>query len=195
VSRSTKRHQAKKPALEKMQDIIQNRTLEIARQEFEAGDYKVILTCMLLCTRFSIQPPVWLAEAFCDRVGRPEDFETWDDAFGPPMPRGTKRARRQEIKDWLPLALKIHELRAKGIRGQALYEQAAKVFSGKWETVRDCYYRQPKYIRSLAEGVFRFREALVREKILSPDGHCLVSPEEHEFWMENYLKIYEPSSS
>jgi hypothetical protein len=192
VSRSTKQHQAKSHAAERTQDIIQNKTLEGARQKFEAGNYKVILKCMYICMKFRIQPPVWLAEAFCNRVGSPENFETWDDAFGPPMPRGTKRARREEIKDWAPLALEIYKLRAKGIRGQAQYEQAAKVFSGRWETVRDAYYREPKYIRDMMEYLFRFMEARVREKIFSPDGQCLVSPEELDSWLENYFETHKP---
>src|SRR5262245_6796959 len=125
MSRSTKKGQTKSGWVYKPPKRLQNGILETGRQKFEAGDYSEILNCMWLCTFFRIQPPDWLIDAFCDRVGSRENFETWDDAFGPPMPPGTKKARREEIKNWVPLALKIRELRARGIRGQALYEQAA----------------------------------------------------------------------
>src|SRR5262249_14476744 len=133
-------------APERLQDAIKNKALETARQKFEAGDHSVILNCMYLCTFFRIQPPDWLIDAFCDRVGGRHNFETWDDTFGPPMPPGTKKARREEIENWVPLALKIRKLRARGIRGEALYEQAAKELKlrGGWQAVRDAYYRKPK---------------------------------------------------
>ena len=98
-----------------LQNIIRSITLEAGRQQFEAGDYSVILNCMYLCTRHRIQPPDWLIDAFCDRVGSPVNFETWDDAFGSPMPKGTKQAAREEKKSWVALSLKIRKLRARGI--------------------------------------------------------------------------------
>jgi hypothetical protein len=125
-------------------------SLERARQKFEAGDNTVILKWMFFCTANHIQPPEWLALAFCIRACSPEEFETWDDAFGPPMPKGTKRARREEIKNQIPLALKVHELKAKGVKGdRALFEQAAKELglARDWKTVRDSFYRQPEYLR------------------------------------------------
>jgi hypothetical protein len=141
-----------------------NQELEAARQEFEAGNYKVILKYMYICTCNEIMPPIWLAEAFCDRVGRPENFETWDDAFGPPMPRGTKRARREEMRKWVQLALEIRKLRAKGIKGEELYRQAAYVFGSlDWQTVRDAYYRKPKDARDTLEKAASFMESQFRK--------------------------------
>ena len=177
-----------------LQNIIRNITLEAARQQFEAGDYSVILNCMYLCTYFRVQPPDWLIDAFCDRVERPENFETWDDAFGSPMPKGTKQAARKEKKNWVRLALKIRKLRAKGIRGQALYEQAADELGlrGGWESIRDAYYRRPKKVRDMMEYATASLEAQVREKIRSPDGKLLVSLEEYEAWLEHYFKAHKP---
>jgi hypothetical protein len=140
------------PIKEERKEAIKNNFLNVkARREFEAGDQTVILECMFLCTWFHIEPPDWLEDAFCDRAGSPEKFETWDDAFGPPMPKGTKKAGRQEKRNWLRLARKIQVLRAKGIRGKDAYEQAAKELGlrGGWEAIRDAYYRIPKRIREL----------------------------------------------
>jgi hypothetical protein len=192
VSRSAKKGRTESRFLEPLQNLIKNKTLEAARQKFEAGDYKEILTCMYLCTYWRIQPPDWLRDAFCDRVGSREDFETWDNAFGPPMPPGTKKARREGEKNWVPLALKICQLRAKGIRGQALYEQAADELGlrGGWEAVRDAYYRKSKGLRDSVEFAFSSLEAEKREKIRSPDGRLLVSLEEYEAWVANYIKTH-----
>jgi hypothetical protein len=177
-----------------LQNAIKNKTLEAARQKFEAGDYRVILKCMYLCTHHRVPPPDWLIDAFCDRVGSPENFETWDDAFGSPMPKGTKQAAREEKKNWVPLALKIRKLRAKGIRGQELYEQAAdelKLRAG-WESVRDAYYRKPKNSRELVEFAASELEAEIREGIRRSDGRLVISLEEYDAWLKNYLKTHSP---
>jgi hypothetical protein len=141
------------PVKEETLDGIKNNFLGKARQRFEAGDQTVIMECMFLCMWLEIEPPDWLRDAFCDRAGAPTKFETWDDAFGPPMPKGTKRARRQEIRNWVRLARKIQELRTRGVRGQNLYELAARELGlrGGWETIRDSYYRIPKRIRDCSE--------------------------------------------
>ena len=171
--------------------------LEEGRQKFEAGDYSVILRCMGLCTFYRIQPPDWLIDAFCDRVVRPENFETWDDAFGPPMPPGTKKAGREEKKNWIPLALKIRKLRAKGIRGQALYEQAAKELNLNldWQTVRDAYYRESKSVRERVEYGASSLGIEVRVGIRSPSGRLLISSEEYDAWLKNYSKTHKLPSS
>src|SRR5262245_33834060 len=163
MNRSTKKGRTRSPWVW-LQNTIKSKTLEAARQKFEAGDYSVILNCMYLCTYHRVQPPDWLIGAFCDRVGSPENFETWDDAFGPPMPPGTKKARREEIKNWVPLALKIRKLRAKGIRGQALYEQAADELKlrGGWQAVRDAYYRKPKNLRDSVDEAATELETEIR---------------------------------
>ena len=149
-----------------LQNTIRNITLEAARQQFEAGNYSVILNCMYLCNYFRVQPPDWLIDAFCDRVGSPENFETWDDAFGSPMPKGTKQAAREEKKNRVRLAHKIRKLRAKRIRGQALYEQAADELKlrGGWQAVRDAYYRREKNFRDMGEYAASLGEAQVRDK-------------------------------
>jgi hypothetical protein len=192
MNRSAKQRRTKSGFVEATQNTIKNKTLEAARRKFEAGDYGVILKCMYLCTYHRVQPPDWLIYAFCDRVGSPENFETWDHAFGPPMPPGTKKARREEIKNWVPLALKIRKLRARGIRGQALYEQAADELSlrGGWESVRDAYYRKPKNLRESVEFAVSELEAEVREGIRRPKGQLLVSLKEYEAWLKNYCKTH-----
>jgi hypothetical protein len=179
MSRSSKKSRTKSRPVERPQNAIKNITLEAARQKFEAGDYGAILLGMYLCTQYRIQPPDWLINAFCDRVRSPENFETWDDAFGPPMPPGTKKAGREEKKNWVPLALKIHKLRARGIRGQALYEQAAEELNLRldWQTVRDAYYRKSKNIRDILEHVAFSLEVELRE--------VFSSPEEYEAWLVN----------
>jgi len=178
-----------------VQNAIKN-TVEAERQKFETGDYSVILKCMWLCTFFRTQPPDWLIDAFCERVGQPHNFETWDDAFGPPMPPGTKRARREEVKNWVPLALKIRELRARGVKGQALYEQAADELKlrGDWQTVRDAYYRMPKISREWVE----LAASELEEEILERNGQIAFSDEEDEeftAWLINHWKTHPPSSS
>ena len=130
-----------------------NETLEEARRKFERGDYSVLLGTMKGCLDFGVLPAPWLVEAFCDRVGHPEEYKTWDDAFGPPLPKGTKEARRKEMKNASALREKIRALRAQNIKGQDLYERAGAelALSCGWETVRDAYYREPKVIRDLSD--------------------------------------------
>jgi hypothetical protein len=175
---------------EAMQKRVEQ-SCERGRKKFEAGDCDVILPCMYLCTWFRMPPPLWLRDAFCDRAGSPENFETWNDAFGPPMPHGTKKAAREKEKNYVSLVLKIRELRARGIRGQALYEQAADELSlgRSWEAVRDAYYSRPKNARDGVEFAASALEAEVREKIRSPDGQLAVSLEKYVAWLKAHSKV------
>src|SRR5262249_50881107 len=104
----------------------------------------------------------------------------------------TKKAGREEKKNWVPLALKIRELRAKGVKGQALYEQAAAELglNRGWEAVRDAYYGKGKHWRDAVEYGASSLEAEVREGIRSPAGKILVSLEEYEAWLKNYSKTH-----
>jgi hypothetical protein len=156
-----------------LRGVFKNKTLERAHQKFKAGDHIEVLTCMYLCTLFRVSPPDWLRDAFCDRVGAYNELETWDHAFGPPMPKGTKKAARREKRNLVPLAVKIQELRAKGVKGQDLYDLAAKELGlrGGWEAVRDAYYRIPKQFRILIELSFlQLKAETLRERIKNPDG-------------------------
>jgi hypothetical protein len=156
-----------------LRDVFKNKTLAKARQNFEAGDRTEVLRCMYLCMLFRVPPPDWLRDAFCDRVGAYNELEKWEDAFGPPMPKGTKKAGRQEKRNLVPLAVKVQELRRRGVRGRNLYELAAKELGlrGGWEAVRDQYYRIPKQFRILIELSFvQLRMEIIREKIKNPDG-------------------------
>jgi hypothetical protein len=168
-----------------LRDVFKNKTLEKARQKFEAGDLTEILSCMHLCMLFRVSPPDWLRDAFCARVGHPEKFEKWDDAFGLPVPKGTKKAGREEKRNENSLAIKIPELRARGEKGRDLYELAAKELGlrGGWEAVRDAYYRIPKHLRILVELSFtQLRAEIIREKIENPN-----SPPSSEKIMEKWL--------
>jgi hypothetical protein len=168
-----------------LRDVLKNKTLVRARQRFEAGDRTEVLRCMYLCMLFRVPPPDWLRDAFCDRVGAHKELETWDHAFGPPMPKGTKKAGREESRNESLLASKIPELRARGVRGQDLYEQAAKELGlrGGWEAVRDAYYRIPKQLRILVKlSLTQLRAEIIREKIKNPNG-----PLSHEKVLEKWL--------
>jgi hypothetical protein len=59
------------------------------------------------------------------------------------MPKGTKKARREEIKNGMRLVHKVQELKDKGVKGPALFERAARELGLKkgWESTRDFYYR------------------------------------------------------
>ena len=195
MNRTTRHRETKRPFTGELSEEAQKfikQSVESSRQKLEAGDYSVILIGMWLCTYFRMQPPRWLVDAFGDRISQPAKFKTWDEAFGPPMPKGTKKARREVEVTRDLLALKIHQLRAKGVRGQALYEQANAELglgSRSWEAVRDTYYRESKKIRDVREAAFNIIKAAQREKIYSSDVQLMVSPEEFNTWVENYFKM------
>src|SRR5262249_27007051 len=63
-------------------------------------------------------PPKWLAAAFVDAIMT--DCKSWDEVFGRPP-------RRK--KHWPGLLSKIRELKAKGVKGEALFKQAANELS------------------------------------------------------------------
>jgi hypothetical protein len=175
------------------------RVFDDTRRRLESGDRSAILSSMHFCTFYRIPPPDWLATAFCDAFESCERYQTWDDAFGPPMPKGTKNARRKMRR--YDLAAKITELReVRGAAGQALYEQAATELKNEqpetelknWQTVRDIYYRVPNEVRGVLRDIYRFVTHIVlaerRYGIRLPSGELAVSPEEALAWLAAFLE-------
>lgn len=71
-----------------------------SREAIERGDGTALMRCVELCAAHGLVMPGWLAGAFVDRTVRVTmgEFKSWDEAFGPPYPKGTNiagvRARR-----------------------------------------------------------------------------------------------------
>ena len=196
MSRSNKQRRSKSGSDTVVEHV--NATLEAARPKFERGDYTVILDTLRVCLDFGVLPAPWLVTAFCDRVRHPEEYKTWDDAFGPPLPKGTKKARRQEMKNASALISKVRALRAQNIKGRDLWERAgAELGLGVgWETVRDAYYRQPKGIRLVSDRFHECFEALGQELSQKPtDGSFDFESFDMFGWMGNWFDAhpYQPS--
>jgi len=140
------------------------------RRDFESGQKSVILTAMSLFVLWRRLPPKWLAAAFVDAIMT--DCKSWDEVFGRPP-------RRK--KHWPGLLSKIRELKAQGVKGEALFKQAANELSPRrgWRTVRDAYYDVPEPERIFDEWVSQFAEAAKREAIRLPGGARVFPPEKY----------------
>ena len=150
---------------EKIAEISDN-----LRRHVENGEKEVILLGMFLFTVWRRLPPGWLAAAFFEAVTT--DCKSWDEVFGRP----SRRKKRQG-----GLLSKMRELKAQGVKGEALFKQAANELSPRrgWRTVRDAYYDVPESERIFDEWVSQFAEAAKREAIRLPGGALAVPPEKY----------------
>jgi hypothetical protein len=61
------------------------------KRQFEAGDKSVLLFAIHACLESRRPMPEWLRIAFFNACEAAEGFEikSWDEVFGPPVPKGT----------------------------------------------------------------------------------------------------------
>jgi len=94
---------------------LQPIVLDMARGEFEHGDKRALLFGIYLCASHNIPLPPWLADAFVQtfRNAKALKYQSWDEAFGRPRPKGAKKARGFYKELEAPVWLKARELHAK----------------------------------------------------------------------------------
>jgi hypothetical protein len=81
----------------KLTEEVEAKLLESIGREIKGGDKGAVLQGVYTCLKYNIALPPWLVRVFCKRMERAEDYWSWDDVFGPLVPKGTKQAGR-EIK-------------------------------------------------------------------------------------------------
>jgi hypothetical protein len=87
--------------------------LEILKQRFEGGDKSALLYAVYHCLLMKRPSPEWLRLAFLDAYQAHARFEirTWDEVFGPPVPKGTHlKTRRQHAELRVRLLERVREL-------------------------------------------------------------------------------------
>lgn len=77
--------------------------LERCRRQFEVGDRLAMLAAVRICANHDLVMPPWLSQAFISAYDRGLNFEvsSWDEAFGPPVPKGKHRLalkKRRELE-------------------------------------------------------------------------------------------------
>jgi hypothetical protein len=174
--------------------------LERIGRAIKGGDTNAILHGLRLCFDLNITPPGWLTKAFCKRINKAVDYESWDQAFGRPRKKGGKEAGRELKKHAVKIWLKVRELRASGMRGDEVFREAAAdlPIHRDWQTVRDAYYDNPK-LRGFLEWAAESVEAMEQEQIRGPDGAFKVSLDEYARWLVKWFEAHPapplPSSS
>jgi hypothetical protein len=72
-----------------------------SQEQYARGDKTVIITSLVACMAGGTPIPPWLQMAFLKETCRvlTHEVASWDDAFGPPIPKGAQLdAARQKIK-------------------------------------------------------------------------------------------------
>jgi hypothetical protein len=177
----------------KLSEKVEAKLLESIGREIKGGDKGAVLQGVYLCLKFNIALPPWLVRVFCKRMERAEDCWSWDDVFGPLVPKGTKQAGREITKHRHDIWRKVRELRVKGVRGDEVFEKAAAElslsFPRGWRTIRDIYYSGSKWQRDHFEWVTQMLDAAYQE--LGPEP----APEKLLVWMNSWTAEHPFQSS
>lgn len=72
--------------------------LHAMRRRFEAGDSYALMLAIRVCANHDLAMPDWLAHAYIRAFDNVHGFRTnsWDDAFGRPIPKGAQATRLRE---------------------------------------------------------------------------------------------------
>jgi hypothetical protein len=133
--------------------------LDEQRKLFERGDKPALLRALHFCVWVAHWPiPPWLEQAFHEAYDASEKFQImpWDDVFGPPVRKGTKRkrleyARHKQQIAWA-LANRVEELNATGPKKMPIekaLQQAGKEFGVGRTVASELYYKVLEEMRDM----------------------------------------------
>lgn len=106
------------------------RSVEMARKNFEQGNNAELLRAIVVCGDSGIPLPPWVVKAIgvAYRKARDLEIRSWDEVFGRPVPKGTHvaSARKKPLQQ-LVVRLAVDESRCAGEAvDEALFEEVGK---------------------------------------------------------------------
>jgi hypothetical protein len=147
------------------------RRLEQARVLYEQGDKGQILPWLDWCLSQDVQVPQWLKEAFCEAYNARRDYsiKSWDDVFGPPVPKGARPENEQrKLKKLWPLFERMYDLHsadpANWPIGEKLFEKVGKEFGVGKTLASELYYKMGRKLQELvaSDDYLKDQEEAVR---------------------------------
>ena len=122
------------------------------KREFEAGNKSALLDGLYACLELKRPIPKWLQVAFLNAFEAAERLEirSWDEVFGPPIPKYTHQKSKKRNAELLPLIIARVEaaLKAKRAVDKSLFAQIGKELGiGGGTTTSNIYYRSRRKLR------------------------------------------------
>jgi hypothetical protein len=131
--------------------------LEILKERIEAGDKSALLYAIYHCLLMKRPLPEWLRLEFLHTYEAHARFEirSWDEVFGPPVPKGThleKKKRNAELR--LLIIERVQALKAENPIDKGLFEKIGRELNPplKATTVSEIYYDERS--RELFERIY-----------------------------------------
>jgi hypothetical protein len=117
--------------------------LDILKEQFDAGDKSRLLYAIYYCCLLKRPLPEWLRLYFLHTYEAHARFEirSWDQVFGPPVPKGThleKEKRNAELR--LLIIERVRALKAEKPIDKALFEEIGEDLGISGTTVSEIYY-------------------------------------------------------
>jgi hypothetical protein len=133
------------------------RSLEQAREAFEAGDRSALVHAIILCARFQAVIPEWAADAILEVSQRLEsgDLRDFNEAFGwKPDHKGTRRKmdRQKEYAREILSRLHAHRLAGGNLNAEEAFQPIAEELGISRRDVEEVYRREGQFIKSLPRG-------------------------------------------
>jgi hypothetical protein len=126
---------------------------EASRVRFDKGDKSAILEAVFVAANCNMKLPNWAADAFEKYYYEAVELEmhkSWDEVFGPPMPKGVHVGKKlaDGIRWDLHSYIKVeHE---DGIPlGDGLFEAAGRAFGVSKTKANELYYSVENYLKQI----------------------------------------------
>jgi hypothetical protein len=115
------------------------------KRQFEAGDKSVLLFAIYACLELRRPMPEWLRIAFFNACEAAEGFEikSWDEVFGPPVPKSTHLNTERRNAALRPFIVKrVQALKAERPIDKGLFEKIGQELNPprSGTTVSEIYY-------------------------------------------------------
>src|SRR5262245_653541 len=125
-------------------DDYDKRVLERGRLRYEQGDKRELLYWLGWCVINNRQIPSWIRQALQEALHAASSYRirSWDEVFGPPVPKGTKLkvARRKHEIAW-PLFERVRDLVKAGRPiDDTLFEEVGREFGIGKTVASELYY-------------------------------------------------------
>src|SRR5262245_36627819 len=137
--------------------------LEILKAKLEHGDKSALLNAIYHCLLLKRPLPEWLRLIFLDlyEAHARLALRSWDEVFGPPVPKGTHLETEKRKAELRPLVLE--RVRESGLPiDRGLFEKIGEELGMPGSTIDDLYYdersRELRELYKIADRVFETPE-------------------------------------
>jgi hypothetical protein len=145
--------------------------LEILKQKFEGGEKPALLFAVYHCLLLKRPLPEWLRLAFLDTYEAHARFEirSWDEVFGPPVPKGTQLLTEKKRRLVIERVWELKRENPKTAIDRGLFEKIGEEQGMSGSAAEGLYYdERSQWLREINEDMSGRFFGILRKSKNSP---------------------------